>query len=90
MRCAILFEQKRSSAFAYALVAQLDRVSGYEPEGRGFESLPAYQKAVERFCVLRLFIMFWIGKIRQKLLPWSETMIIQTGMRTDIPAFYSQ
>lgn len=43
MRCAILFEQKRSSAFAYALVAQLDRVSGYEPEGRGFESLPAYQ-----------------------------------------------
>ena len=53
MRCAILFEQKRSSAFAYALVAQLDRVSGYEPEGRGFESLPAYQKAVERFCVLQ-------------------------------------
>lgn len=34
--------------------------------------------------------MFWIGKIRQKLLPWSETMIIQTGMRTDIPAFHSQ
>ncbi len=27
----------------YAPVAQLDRVSGYEPEGRGFESLPAYQ-----------------------------------------------
>lgn len=25
-----------------ALVAQLDRVSGYEPEGRGFESLPAH------------------------------------------------
>lgn len=34
MRCAILFEQKRSSAFAYALVAQLDRVSGYETQGR--------------------------------------------------------
>ena len=28
----------------YALVAQLDRVTGYEPVGRGFESLPAYQK----------------------------------------------
>ena len=27
----------------YAPVAQLDRVSGYEPEGRGFESLLAYQ-----------------------------------------------
>ena len=27
----------------YALVAQLDRVTGYEPVGRGFESLPAHQ-----------------------------------------------
>ena len=27
-----------------ALVAQLDRVFGYEPKGRGFESLPARQK----------------------------------------------
>ena len=29
----------------YAPVAQLDRVTGYEPVGRGFESLPAYQKS---------------------------------------------
>jgi hypothetical protein len=29
---------------AYALVAQLDRVSDYESEGRGFESLRAHQK----------------------------------------------
>ena len=29
---------------AYALVAQPDRVFGYEPKGRGFESLPARQK----------------------------------------------
>ena len=28
----------------YAPVAQLDRVSGYEPEGQGFESLPARHK----------------------------------------------
>ena len=27
----------------YAPVAQLDRVTGYEPVGRGFESLPAHQ-----------------------------------------------
>lgn len=27
----------------YAPIAQLDRVSGYEPEGRGFESLLACQ-----------------------------------------------
>ena len=29
----------------HALVAQLDRVFGYEPKGRGFESLPARQKS---------------------------------------------
>ena len=28
---------------AYAAVAQLDRVFGYEPKGRGFESLQPYQ-----------------------------------------------
>ena len=28
---------------AVALVAQLDRVSDYESEGQGFESLPAHQ-----------------------------------------------
>ena len=30
---------------AYALVAQLDRVTGYEPVGQGFESLPARQNS---------------------------------------------
>ena len=39
----------------YALVAQLDRVTGYEPVGRGFESLPAYQKRVMFF---RMFLVF--------------------------------
>ena len=29
---------------AHALVAQLDRVSDYESEGQGFESLPARQE----------------------------------------------
>ena len=33
----------------YALVAQLDRVSDYESEGREFESLPARQE--KRTCV---------------------------------------
>lgn len=32
------------SEMRFAPVAQLDRVTGYEPVGRGFESLPAYQK----------------------------------------------
>ena len=35
----------RANSFQYAPVAQLDRVTGYEPVGRGFESLPAYQKS---------------------------------------------
>ena len=29
---------------SYAPVAQLDRVTGYEPVGQGFESLLAHQK----------------------------------------------
>ena len=43
----------------FAPVAQLDRVSGYEPEGQGFESLPARQNKVITsvitlfFCVKR-------------------------------------
>ncbi len=30
--------------FSYAPIAQLDRVTGYEPVGRGFESLSAHPK----------------------------------------------
>ena len=39
--------------FQNAAVAQLDRVFGYEPKGRGFESLQPYQKAsvkADAFC----------------------------------------
>ena len=32
----------------YAPLAQLDRASGYGPEGRGFESLTAYQTKIIR------------------------------------------
>ena len=34
---------------AYAPVAQLDRVFGYEPKGRGFESLQPYQDKLTSF-----------------------------------------
>ena len=37
--CANILGQKK-----YALLAQLDRASGYGPEGRGFESLTACSK----------------------------------------------
>ena len=41
-----------------APVAQLDRVSGYEPEGQGFESLPARQKKRNHvFVVALLFLL---------------------------------
>ena len=38
-------------SFDYALIAQLDRVTGYEPVGRGFESLSARQTAIEHHSV---------------------------------------
>lgn len=34
---------RKIQEIAHAPVAQLDRVFGYEPKGRGFESLLAYQ-----------------------------------------------
>jgi hypothetical protein len=34
---------ERISSTSYAPVAQLDRVPGFEPGGRGFESLRAHQ-----------------------------------------------
>ena len=36
----------------YAPVAQLDRVFGYEPKGRGFESRPAYHQKKQAFLSL--------------------------------------
>ena len=43
--CAIIIKLSvRKSSVQYAAVAQLDRVFGYEPKGRGFESLQPYQK----------------------------------------------
>ena len=38
-----------------APVAQLDRVFGYEPKGRGFESLLAYQITTQVSCVVIFF-----------------------------------
>ena len=39
----------------YALVAQLDRVFGYEPKGQGFESLQACQKETSETMSLLLY-----------------------------------
>ena len=37
------FDNRIDSSIFRALLAQLDRVLGYEPRGRGFESLAARQ-----------------------------------------------
>ena len=49
--CAILNERHR-----YAPLAQLDRVSGYGPEGQGFESLTACQKQSDRHSAVGFFV----------------------------------
>ena len=52
----------------YAPVAQLDRVTDYESVGRGFESLPAYQKIRESFCSL----LFFCPPFRKGLEPFNQ------------------
>ena len=42
-RCYTKQAVKRNDSFRYAAVAQLGRVTGYEPVGRGLESLQPYQ-----------------------------------------------
>ena len=48
----------------YAAVAQLDRVFGYEPKGRGFESLQPYQSKRTAMwqSFYSLFILFICNK----------------------------
>ena len=60
------------SRVRYAPVAQLDRVTGYEPVGRGFESLPAYQEKKSRIPLqikgFRLFsVSFFTHSERSKI-----------------------
>ena len=50
----ILYTSSQETALQNAPVAQLDRVFGYEPKGRGFESLPAYHGYL--FTDIRFFI----------------------------------
>ena len=49
----------------YAIVAQLDRAFGSDPEGQRFESSRSHQGLLHRFCVAVLFIYF-IESILQK------------------------
>ena len=46
-----------------ALLAQLDRVTGYEPVGQGFESLAAHHKNHVEFSAWFLFFIMYFIKI---------------------------
>ena len=51
----------------YAAVAQLDRVTGYEPVGRGFESLQPYQLvASDKTLATSFFIALCVRKDLEK------------------------
>ena len=51
----------------YALLAQLDRVFGYEPKGQGFESLAArHKKTVEIIRVSAVFAFSLVFRLIKK------------------------
>lgn len=56
-----LSSQEMHQQFRHAPVAQLDRVFGYEPKGRGFESLLAYQEKHPKRMLFLFFCNFLGG-----------------------------
>ena len=74
---------------AYAAVAQLDRVFGYEPKGRGFESLQPYHKKrsflIEMTAFLHFFEQF-ISIKNDRLRPLGRFNFSST--RSKIQAFF--
>ena len=70
---------------AYALVAQLDRVFGYEPKGQGFESLRAHQK-IPPTPVGGIFVFLPI--IHDKT-PKRERKVIMSSNEEQIRALYA-
>ena len=51
----MVWERRLKSQLIFAALAQLDRVFGYEPKGRGFESLTPCQKRTCNFCCESFF-----------------------------------
>ncbi len=64
--CAIMFKLTGEPEAAYAPLAQLDRASGYGPEGQGFESLTACQKSPEIVEISGLFAICCIFRFMAK------------------------
>ena len=66
----------------HAPLAQLDRASGYGPEGRGFESLTACQNSRYRFCGIGSFVIQ--GGIRNELRSCASAANSKTGSDTPV------
>ena len=61
--CDIMIKSSEMMTRKYVPVAQLDRVTGYEPVGQGFESLAArHKKPCKTFC-LQGFLFFTLKTI---------------------------
>src|SRR5699024_3143193 len=69
----------------YALLAQLDRVFGYEPKGQGFESLAAHQKHRILSCAF-LFCRGGRAPAGSPKAPSVGSCLRRRLMRGDLPA----
>ncbi len=71
MRCVLKYKavHRQAKKFRCALIAQLDRVFGYEPKGRGFESLSAHHK--RRIYPYKVgYMRFYFSQNRMLKYPW--------------------
>ena len=63
-----------TTSFQYAGVAQLDRVTGYEPVGRGFESLHPYHVGASYISLAPTFFKSQSALIAPLLLSKSDPL----------------
>ena len=74
---SVLLYTGTCEVLVYAPVAQLDRVTGYEPVGQGFESLPAYQKS--RYSVRNSGFSYMLGGLERPLRKHAGGMFLGRG-----------
>ena len=65
------------ACLVYAALAQLDRVFGYEPKGRGFESLTPCQKNSNLFTSWSFSVIFACGEF----FAWVRDITLGSDMR---------
>ena len=72
-KCLTFFRSTTNVHFHQALVAQLDRATGYEPVGREFESLRAHHSRAKAYEITHkpFFLPFFRAPLRSVLFPQS-------------------